>query len=112
MNARFETEPATNGMRYEGNQKHRDPWQPGRKGSLCPNDLNQQTAQQLLDNSVPDGDKRYAIYAGRAYCAQQHDADRWHGYPIGWVEVPERIRRNWQTEKLVQRRDVRKHWKQ
>lgn len=62
-------------MRYEGSPKHREPWQPGRRGSLCPNDLNQSIAKQLLADSVLMGNKRYAVYQGRAYCAQQHALD-------------------------------------
>ena len=76
-------------VHYEGNAKHRDPWQPGRRGSLCPNHLDQAIVQQLLEESELVGNRRYAVYEGRAYCAQQHGDDRWHGYPVGWVRVPE-----------------------
>ena len=97
-------------MRYEGSSKHRDPWQPGRRGSLCPKDLDQAIVQQLLEASELVGNKRYAVYEGRAYCAQQHRADTWHGYPVGWGAVPETLRRNWRREGRLRRRDIKDHW--
>ena len=79
---------------YEGSQKHKAPWQPGRKGSLCPADISVDRARQLLQTSILDGKKRYAADKGRAFCARQHDAakNRWHGYPVGWKEVPSAVR--------------------
>lgn len=111
MSTRFGSTQELIVMHYEGSPKHREPWQRGRQGSLCPNNLNQSTVKQLLADSVLVGNKRYAIYEGRPYCAQRHAPDRWHGYPIGWVEVPEPLRRNWLKERRLQRRDVRRHWK-
>ena len=96
-------------MRYESNQKHSEPWQRGRRGSLCPKEV-QDFALQLLKNSEPDGDKRYAVHRGRAYCAQQQHEGVWHGYPVGWVEVPEYIRRKWLRSRHVSRREIRRHW--
>jgi len=78
----------------EDSQKHKAPWQPGRKGSLCPADISVDRARQLLQTSILDGKKRYAADKGRAFCARQHDAakNRWHGYPVGWKEVPSAVR--------------------
>ena len=56
------------------------------------------------------GNKRYATHEGRAYCAQEHGADVWHGYPVGWVDVPESLRRTWLKQRRLKRRDVKKHW--
>lgn len=33
-----------------------------------------------------------------------------HGYPVGWIRVPERLRRKWMDEGRVRRRDIRAHW--
>ena len=96
-------------MRYESNRKHSEPWQRGRRGSLCPNEV-REVAIDLLQNGEPDGDKRYAVHRGRAYCAQQHREGVWHGYPVGWVEVPEYIRRKWLRSRQVSRREIRSHW--
>lgn len=97
-------------MRYCGTQKHKEPWQRGRRGTLCPKDIDQETATRLLSRSHPANGKRYAVYEGRAYCAQEHRTGVWHGYPVGWVEVPETLRRKWMRDGCLRRRDVQKHW--
>ena len=97
-------------MRYESNPKHKQPWQRGRSGSLCPETVDLETARRLLSDSEPVGDKRYAVHEGKAYCAQEHRADAWHGYPVGWREVPESLRRTWRRQGRVRRRDIEKHW--
>ena len=100
-------------MRYEGSVKHKEPWQPGRKGALCPKGVDQRTAQRLLDDSVLFGDaRRYAVHESRAYRAQrsQYGSDVWHGYPVGWVAVPEPLRLRWIKEGRIRRSDVQKHW--
>ena len=65
-----------------------------------------------LAGSDPEGGKRYAAHAGRAYCAQHDGHNVWHGYPIGWKEVPEKLRRKWLKEGRMQKRDIRKHWQE
>lgn len=97
-------------MRYESNNKHSEPWQPGRKGTLCPRSIDKKQAAELLAKSEAVGKKRYAVLDGHAYCAQQHILGVWHGYPVGWVKVPEILRRKWQHERLVSRSDIRRHW--
>ena len=97
-------------MRYESNRKHKEPWQPGRRGTLCPRDVDQELAERLLADSEREGGKRYATHEGRAYCAQQHEADVWHGYPVGWREVPAKLRLAWQKEKRVRRKDIKRYW--
>ena len=96
-------------MRYESNPKHSAPWQRGRRGSQCPEEV-RSLAQELLEGSVLDGNKRYAVHEGRAYCAQQHREDVWHGYPVGWVEVPEYLRRRWLRGDAVNRREIGRYW--
>ena len=51
-------------MRYESNPKHSDPRQRGRRGALCPRDINAERAQQLLSSSAISGKKRYAVSEG------------------------------------------------
>ena len=96
-------------MRYESNPKHSEPWQQGARGTLCPKEIDQATAQRLLMASELDGSKRYAVHQGRAYCAQQHDKDGWHGYPVGWRKVPESMWRKWLNEGRVDKSDIRKY---
>jgi hypothetical protein len=97
---------------YEGNPKHKTPWQPGRKGSLCPPDVSTARARELLHSSIVEGKKRYAVDQGRAFCAQQHDLakNRWHGYPIGWREVPASVRRQLRESGAATSRDLKRYW--
>ena len=94
---------------YESNPKHSEPWQPGRKGSICDKDV-RPLAQDLLEQSVAWGDKRYAVVDGKAYCAQQHLPGRWHGYPVGWRDVPPKLRGEWLKRDQLKKRDVKKYW--
>jgi hypothetical protein len=97
---------------YEGNPKHKAPWQPGRKGSLCPADVGRERAQELLLSSIAEGKKRYAADKGRAFCAQQHNAakDRWYGYPTGWKDVPAKARQHLMAAGLVTAREMKRYW--
>jgi len=52
----------------------------------------------------------HAFYAGKAYCAQEHCPDCWHGYPVGWKEVPPALRQQWTKAGLVKRRDIQQYW--
>ena len=102
--------PGPEAPRYEPNPKHKEPWQRGAKGSLCPKDVD---APSLLAASVIDPQhpgKRYATDGDRAYCGQEHRPGLWHGYPIQWREVPTVILREWRTHGLVSRRGLKEHW--
>lgn len=92
---------------YEPNPKHKPLPQPGRHGSLCPPYAD---GPALLSISDPAGRKRYATDGTEAYCAQCHDAERnrWHGYPVGWDEVPPALKDKWVSEGLVERRVIRR----
>jgi hypothetical protein len=96
-------------MRYESNPKHSGPWQTGRKGSLCRKEL-KALAMGLLEKSELVGKKRFTFHEGRAYCAQEHGDDVWHGYPVGWQEVPAELRNKWKRAKLVSKRDLDRYW--
>jgi len=97
---------------YEGNPKHKAPWQSGRKGSLCPQDISLERAQELLHASVVEGRRRYAVDKGRAFCAQQHDVakNRWHGYPTSWKDVPAAVRRQFMEAGVVTSREIKRYW--
>jgi len=96
-------------MDYESNPKHSEPWQRGRRGSLCPKDV-RPIAEELLAGSELDGGKRFAVHDGRAYCAQEHRHGVWHGYPVGWKAVPSELRARWRDENLVRNRDIKHYW--
>ena len=95
-------------MRFEPNPKHTEPWQRGRKGSLCPpkGELSLLTAARLLRTSELEKDKRYNCYEGKAYCARKHGEDTWHGYPVSLKDVPPRLTKKWRAEGRVSRRDI------
>ena len=94
---------------YESNPKHSDPWQIGKRGSLCEPQV-RPLAGDLLHTSVSWEGKRYAVYQGRAYCAQEHLPNRWHGCPVGWVEVPPKLVRQWVQAGNLTNHDRKKYW--
>lgn len=101
-------------LHYEPNRKHKEPWQPGRKGALCPHWAGLDPAQ-LLASSVLDGKKRYAVFNGMAFAAQRHrelnGKEYWHGYPEAWENIPADIRRAWIRAGVITRRQVKQYWK-
>jgi hypothetical protein len=103
-------EPKPQALRYESNPKHKEPWQRGAKGSLCPKDVDAAAllAASAIDPKHPG--KRYATDGARAYCGQEHRPGCWHGYPVQWREVPTVILREWRTSGLVSRRGLKEHW--
>jgi hypothetical protein len=97
---------------YRPNPKHREPWQRGRKGSLCEKELTLEDAQRLLDESVPDpsGKKRYAVRNERAYAGAEARPGDWHGWPVGWVEVPPLVRIGFERAGKLSNRARRRFW--
>jgi hypothetical protein len=95
---------------YEPNPKHKEPWQRGARGSLCPRDADGPAllAISLVDPQHPG--KRYATDGSRAYCGQEHLTGRWHGYPVQWREVPSAIRSALVNDYRVSKRDLKEHW--
>ncbi len=98
-----------NELVYESNPKHSEPWQIGKKGSPCKAEI-RPLAADLLRESVIWKEKRYAVREGRAYCAQEHSENRWHGYPVGWKEVPPKLARQWIRDGNLRNHDRKKYW--
>ena len=68
-------------------------------------------AADLLDGSELVEYKKYAVYDGKAsYCAQEHRPGRWHGYSVGWKEVPPRLGIRWRRQRRVSNRDIKQNW--
>lgn len=97
-------------MKYEGNPKHKEPWQRGRRGSLCPKEIDLTLAQELLQQSEAADGKRFAAYNGKAYCAMEHGEGVWHGYPVGWSEVPPKVCNLLIQKEQVTRREIKQNW--
>jgi hypothetical protein len=106
------------GLRYVPKDKHKDPFQRGRKGTLCPPASNMPvTAQALLDGSEPDPRprqiERWATDGSLAYCGRPYDRKKkldWYGFPVGWVHVPERLRRKWAKAGTPDRPTMSRYW--
>ncbi len=95
-------------LKYESNPKHRDPCQPGQRGSVCPKEI-WSLAPKLLAGSELVDRTRYAVHEGKAFAAKQHQPDCWHGYPIGWEEVPNELKYRWKKDGLVSKRQLKKY---
>jgi hypothetical protein len=96
-------------MEYESSPKHAEPWQCGRKGSLCPKEV-KPLASELLSTSELVGKQRFAIHQGKAYCAREHREGVWHGFPVGWLEVPAELRNKWRRTGRVKKKDIERYW--
>jgi hypothetical protein len=62
---------------------------PGGWGTLM--DLDNNTAQNVLDNGILDGKQVYNLYGGKYYTFQSDNVGGYHGYPVSRNEVPARI---------------------
>ena len=98
-------------LRYQPNRKHKEPWQPGRRGSLCPRDIGLGRARQMLQDSIADGRQRYAVDGGRPFEGHDDGTGAWHGYPVGWVEVPADVLNQFRGLGLVKRHDIQRYWR-
>jgi hypothetical protein len=90
-------------MPYVGIEKHKLPWQRGRRGSLCPRSVSAEQAQELFDGSILVGKKRFAYRDGTCFAAQltRPETDEWHGYPVKWGEVPPEAKKAWREAGLA-----------
>ena len=95
---------------YVPNPKHKEPWQRGRRGSVCPTEITPEQAQQLLNDSELVDQKRYSVHE-EGHFAQDDGSGGWHGYPVGWKGVPSKLRTRWQKrENRVRKRDIDRYW--
>jgi hypothetical protein len=95
---------------YEPNPKHKEPWQRGARGSLCPAHADGPVLFASSEVDPRNPGKRYATDGRQPYCGQEHRPGRWHGYLVQWREVPATLRRQWVADKKVSKRDLREHW--
>lgn len=54
-------------------------------------DLNDKTAQEVLNASVQGGKQKYGFHEGKLYEFQPDNAGGWHGYPIPGTEAPSSV---------------------
>ena len=89
---------------------HKMPWRRGRRGSLCPRDMDAATPLVLFADREQAGRKRYATHEGEARCAHMHGKYLRHGYPVGWELVLDSLRRAWLSQGRLRRQNAKKHW--
>ena len=86
---------------YEANPKHKHSPTPGRRGTLCPRNVD---GAVLFATAIADprnARQRFNILDGEAYRAlttNMVDAageDVWHGHPLPLEDVPVAVQRQW-----------------
>jgi len=97
-------------LRYEPNPKHKQPWQRGARGSLCPSDADGPALLEVSEADPNRPGKRYATDGVRAYCAHEHGPGLWHGFPVEWRRVPPKLRDAWLANGRVSKRSVKEYW--
>lgn len=97
-------------LRYEPNPKHKEPWQRGARGSLCPKDADGPALLVSSEVDPKNPGKRFATDGTRAYCGHEHLPQRWHGFPVEWRKVPATIRNGWLAAGSVSRRGIKEYW--
>jgi hypothetical protein len=86
-------------LRYRRSLKHKREPSHGVKGSICPDDVDTDRAQELLEASVPGpGRKRWATDGERFFAAHPDNAGGWHGWPEPVERVPVPILRRWRAD--------------
>jgi hypothetical protein len=84
---------------YVPSVKHKPVPSRGVKGDICPEDVDLDRAQELLEASVPDtGRKRWATDGERFFAAHPDGVGGWHGWPEPLERVPVAILRGWQAD--------------
>jgi hypothetical protein len=72
-----------------GSKKQYKPTKKHQKGGWGTEmDLDDATAQKVLDDAIPGGKQQYGIYNGKVYEFQPDNTGGWHGYPIPGNQAP------------------------
>ena len=94
--------------RYVSNPRHKQPWQPGARGTLCPPGVSGAELFATATADVTRPGKRYGTDGERAYCAHPNVKNPgegqevvWHGFPVPWSAVPVVIQLKWVDEGLI-----------
>jgi filamentous hemagglutinin len=90
------------GLKYAPTDKHK----PGGWGTEM--DLDNKTAQDVLNSSVQGGRQRYGVYDGKVYEFQPDNIGGWHGYPIPGNQAPTEVLRSFRDEGTISRSEYNK----
>jgi len=92
---------------YEASNKHCPPYTA--PGTRCPR-MSPDKARDLFADSLPMGDNaRVATRDGVAFMARLTHPDGkniWHGYPVEWDKIDQRIIDKWKAENKIRNRDI------
>ena len=69
------------------------------------------TAQEILESAEPVGNTLQATYKGVGFVARRtrttSEGVIWHGYPEAWDKMDLELKKRWQEEGLIHRRNLR-----
>ena len=102
----YQPEERSAGLIYRKSPKHCDPITAEKPGTKCPR-WSEARAQELLDTSLPMGQRRVNTRHGLAFIAADSNDGTWHGYPEAWDKIEGAIRSRWLAEGRIRRRDLR-----
>ena len=74
-------------------------------------DLDDATAQGVLNDGIQEGKQIYGYKDGKAYEFQPDNAGTYHGYPVSGNEVPNKILREWRNNGTLSNREYRRQVK-
>jgi len=97
-------------LKYEPNAKHKEPWQRGARGSLCPRHADGPALLAASEADPANPGRRYATDGVRSYCAYSHAPGRRHSFPVEWRKVPPKLRTAWLERGWVSKRSVKENW--
>ena len=77
---------------------------------MCEREITREEAQTLLNESILVGIARYSVRDEKAYRGAEHSPGRWHGWPVGWKEVPPAVFREFRDKGKVSRSAKDRFW--
>jgi hypothetical protein len=93
-------------VKYSPTKKHKQ----GGWGTTM--DLDDKTAQKVLEESVQNGKQRYGLHNGKVYEFQPDNSGGYHGYPVGGSKAGSKVLRQWLNEGKINKSQYKKLLKQ
>ena len=93
---RFGDQEASEAPHYAPTRKHDQ-----RAGWGTKMDLDDRTAQSVLEKSLPAGKQRYGFHDGKLYEFQPDNVGGWHGYPILGNKAPPSVLKSLRSEGCI-----------
>lgn len=97
---------------YEPSTRHCEPITAQNPGVKCPK-WSIAIAQTLLNEAQPVGEKLQVTRDGVGFVAQRtrttEEGEIWHGYPEAWDKMDTKLKKQWLTDGLISRKDLRSY---